>query len=169
MRVRAAAPPCSHGTEGQPQTPGTDGQPQTLLVPVCIDVFTDAASLHGGAPAGTCMHFPPNLSPPHSGGGTSHADPQPHTPALLQSPFPLPLPSSHPITMGSQSLSISQTHLLPSLAPTPPRTKVSAAPRPPARCPPPPALHTAAIRATFPSHPSDLHLEPFQEARPSRM
>lgn len=132
--------------------------------------------------SGDHSHAPACIFPPLSCPQLRWQRHQPHSPPAThpgiapKSELSPPLSSSHPITMGSPSLNISQTHLLPHFTLPPP------SPLPPQRkglscllssglacSPPPPTLHTVAIRATFPSPQSDLHLKPFQEAWPSRM
>ena len=99
-------------------------------------------SLPRGALTFMCTHFP--SSPILNSGWWWHQPrgPQPNTQTSLVSPF-FPSSPSRSLTMVSQCLNISQSHLLPVLPhPHPSQRAV----------PTPPTLHTVATRMTFPSH-----------------
>ena len=98
-------------------------------------------SLPRGALTFMCTHFP--SSPILNSGWWRHQPrgPQPNTQTSLMSPF-FPSSPSRSLTMVSQCLNISQSHLLPVLPhPHPSQRAV----------PTPPTLHTVATRMTFPS------------------
>ena len=113
---------------------------RVYMCPSCVYSCAHV-SLPRGALTFMCTHFP--SSPILNSGWWRHQPrgPQPNTQTSLMSPF-FPSSPSRSLTMVSQCLNISQSHLLPVLPhPHPSQRAV----------PTPPTLHTVATRMTFPS------------------